>query len=124
MAKSKSRPQPVVWLHKPEGWQRERHITLTAKQRRAIKEKTGQYVTHQRKPMRGKSKCCHEEWLTNRKGKPLRDPDTGYLAKIGCRQVARWERQTYKVFAVLVERFCDKHAEESGAPVRAEGVQK
>lgn len=96
----------VTWIHQPDGWPREKHLKGGGTRR-----------------MRGKVKCSHHEYITNRAGRILKDPDTGYLAETNCREVARWEKQTIKQMPVfgayrLIERFCDRHAAAEKARVK------
>jgi len=106
----------IVWEHNPDGWQEEHYISLTGKQQKAYRKRNGHYTNMIVKPARGKRRCQHDEYIKNRNGKILTDPDTGYLAKIGCKQIARWQENdmTSGLFNV-VSRWCDKHAVERGA---------
>src|ERR1051326_2888658 len=65
----------ITWENHPDGWQRQRHLSLTAKQRRARRARGLPYQTHRTEPMRGKEKCQHREYIKSRTGRILKDPD-------------------------------------------------
>lgn len=89
--------KPVEVVHRPEGEPRRRY---NSRQQRY-------------EPMRGKEKCHHRRYITNRAGRILRDPDTGHLAEVRCRQIARFFTATTRggsgFYYRHLERWCPKH---------------
>lgn len=104
----KLRKPRIVWEHFPEGFQRYRYV--------AARRVRGKRIESHTEPRRGKERCQHTTYITNRNGKILKDPDTGYNASYGCKQIARWQRNnmTSGIFN-MITRFCDAHARERGA---------
>lgn len=106
----------IVWEYQPGGWNRMRYISLKDRKGR----ETGRSKS---KPTRGKEKCEHREYIRNRAGRILDDPDTGYAASVGCKQVARWKQNRIKELRIrelgisgfnMVSKYCDRHAGEHG----------
>lgn len=100
-----SRRRAVEIIHRPQGWPRQRFVQLSATERR----RTGR--TSRIENMPGKKRCQHSEYLTNRAGRILKDPDTGYGATIGCKRIARYEVREDKGFAIQVQYYCERHVD-------------